>query len=49
MPNFLEACIKKTCFKSRDAALLDVMLTNKPKGFQSGFVAEAGLGDCVIS
>ena len=35
-----------TCFKSSKGTLLDVFLTNKPKGFQKSFACETGLSDC---
>ena len=35
-----------TCFKSSKGTLLDVLLTNKPKGFRKTFACETGLSDC---
>ena len=35
-----------TCFKSSKGTLLDVLLTNRPKGFQKSFACETGLSDC---
>ena len=35
-----------TCFKYSKGTLLDVLLTNKPKGFQKSFACETGLSDC---
>ena len=36
-----------TSLKSSKATLLDVLLTNKPKSFQTTFVCETGLSDCL--
>ena len=36
----------KTCFKSINGTLLDVILTNRPKCFQKTIVCETGLSDC---
>ena len=35
-----------TCFKYSKGTLLDVLLTNKPIGFQKSFACETGLSDC---
>ena len=35
-----------TCFKSSKGALLDVLHTKKPKGFQKAFVCETGMSYC---
>ena len=36
----------KTCFKTLNGALLDIMLTNKPKSFFKTITIETGLSDC---
>ena len=37
--------LEKTCFKSHEETLLNVMLTNRPKSFHSNSVVETDLGD----
>ena len=36
----------KTCFKSNNGTLLDVILTNRPNSFQKTVITETGLSDC---
>ena len=36
----------KTCFKSKNSTLLDVMLTNRPNCLQNTVISETGSGDC---
>ena len=36
----------KTCFKSKNSTLLDVMLTNRPNCLQNTVISETGSSDC---
>ena len=36
----------KTCFKSKNNTLLDVMLTNRPNCLQNTVISETGSSDC---